>query len=1116
MSKILFFVCITLGLVASTLSAYAAKPVVLVYAGISNGRISPAMTRWLLDNGFEVQWGEPTADRLKQCNVLVLVDGTPGKQMDAVIDFVKRGGGLFIEPMMGQSAIAELKGQWPLYDAVGLVTYPEALQDAQAKRAGPIGVSYSLTQAVARTPVSEGVTHLWLPVGDPGGNTATMTFDFTVPWQTVVTAGATTTVKAVSGGGVAPPERLRKGAAQTLPIYGIRELERGRVAACGIEQSFLFADGLSPALGAVTMRAGVDRTPSNTGKLLLNTLRWLAEPSLEKPGFGGGTTDVKLLETPGAVTDLPFRDWSKAKFDPHVPSWHGVIGARTNLSLGKASPAEWVAAAKQAKLHFIVFLEDFDKLTKENFTTLQAECARLSDATFQAYPGYTIQDVYGNRYFACGPKVIWPDADLLDVDGKRFTDVFKGGDPQYRRAGTLGAVLLEFWLKRGYFTFGTYLLKQDTLPYYDFRAYDSIAVVTQQDGKTLESLDEMLPAYQHLINRGEHLRPFAITFMDSPIDLRYISDGTYFHEVIQCSDISSLSILFTEQSARSAMPAFNRTLQVTNGPVVEDWEHLGDGMWRDYAAWDWYRWDHYRWRLRLSVSSADGLKEVKILDGSDLFRRFLPAGQKTFAWESDLTHNQQHNLVVLATDVKGRRALTTELFDRAHIYEEYMCDDRMNQLTWGKFVWEDTKQNGSLTFTSTPWKGPYSQGMRVNPAGRYGTDARLGALNVWGFDGAPTAPTPALELYQAIDSDQGQEMTRWGKGRSDRLQQAVDIHIGAIASDGQYTLKEMHGGNLTPWESMALTAPSKQFDVVYTHTAFNSARGGLGVAELVDMMVTFKENLTVKHMVLAQGGTPAAAREGDTLKKSGEAVNESWLRVPGDYVFWTAKGGSQAVFNLGAQPLVVRNGDIELPVTNVKAGDKCSIKLLVVGAPYPVGLDQQWIEDVRTCMGLANGKTAYTVKASLGHVLSQAFLLTVDGQGMGFRATLTPAKPYPVNLPIVVTRLNPNWSAVYAEVQSKRCRPVNLDSQGTSYITYDLGDAAKDIFIGHPFVCDHPEVSLTVAQISPTTYAVEVHNPTDITRKVTVKPAAQFPLVTAKPQTLEVRAGNSTSITFGN
>jgi hypothetical protein len=126
------------------------------------------------------------------------------------------------------------------------------------------------------------------------------------------------------------------------------------------------------------------------------------------------------------------------------------------------------------------------------------------------------------------------------------------------------------------------------------------------------------------------------------------------------------------------------------------------------------------------VTSAKGLKEVAIYDGDELFRRFLPNGQRTFEWQSDLTHNQQHNLFVVATDVDGAQTVTTELWDRIHLFEEYMCYDRMNQLPWGQARWEDTRTQARIIppTPATAVKGPWSSYMVSSPAGLYSTDAR--------------------------------------------------------------------------------------------------------------------------------------------------------------------------------------------------------------------------------------------------------------------------------------------------------------------------------------------------------------------------------------------------------
>jgi hypothetical protein len=150
-----------------------------------------------------------------------------------------------------------------------------------------------------------------------------------------------------------------------------------------------------------------------------------------------------------------------------------------------------------------------------------------------------------------------------------------------------------------------------------------------------------------------------------------------------------------------------------------------------------------------------------------LFRRLLPSGLRAFEWQSDLNHPQQHHLFVVATDVEGAQTVTTKLWDRIHLFEEYMCYDRMNQLPWGQARWEDTRTQAHIIppTPATAVKGPWSSYMVSSPAGLYSTDARLGAGTVFGFDGTGGASVPGISFAPRIESDQGIEAANWGRVR---------------------------------------------------------------------------------------------------------------------------------------------------------------------------------------------------------------------------------------------------------------------------------------------------------------------------------------------------------------
>jgi hypothetical protein len=281
----------------------------------------------------------------------------------------------------------------------------------------------------------------------------------------------------------------------------------------------------------------------------------------------------------------------------------------------------------------------------------------------------------------------------------------------------------------------------------------------------------------------------------------------------------------------------------------------------------------------------------------------------------------------------------------------------------------------------------------------------------------------------------------------------------------------------------------------------------------VDLVVTAKQDMKATRFSLT-GNTsaPQSAREGATFKTKPEELREIWLRQPGDYAVWSTLSAAQAVFNLGEQPVVFRTNLLELPVTEVRAGQKFSVKLLVIGVPFTVSQDAGWVEDLRVRLGLADSKAVgYRLETKAGTVASRAYSLTVDGQGRGFRGTLTPDKPCPVSMPIHVAHLNPRWSVFFADLKTGQRRPLGISAEGASWVAYDFGSTAREIFIGHPFVCDRPEVSLTVAQTGPESFRIEAHNPTDQAIQATIAANADSGIKVATHQ-IQLSAGNSKAI----
>jgi len=62
----------------------------------------------------------------------------------------------------------------------------------------------------------------------------------------------------------------------------------------------------------------------------------------------------------------------------------------------------------------------------------------------------------------------------------------------------------------------------------------------------------------------------------------------------------------------------------------------------------------------------------------------------------------------------------------------------------------------------------------------------------------------------------------------------------------------------------------------------------------------------------------------------------------------------------------------------------------------------------------------------------------------------------------------------------------------SAYVTMDLREGDKDIFIGHPIVCDDKEVFINVVQTGEKKFGIYLHNPTPKEKRIRVRSADQW------------------------
>jgi len=466
MLRILLIAIVT-GLIA--LTASAANPAVLFYGNVHREYVAKP----LIAMGFEVDVCPigKLSDYLKGDKYNVVVVSTTDDAERGILDaFMARGGGVFVCNPEGywHLNIWGPSNEWLV--KLGAKPRWELLQDSDKTNLyrDIMGCQLSWSTDVV-APVNDGVRGvLTLTWNSTTGVEPPMSFDFSPDWNVVVRGAATHKTTPEKRNDIPLQPWIPKEPVTGSPaLLGIRSFEKGRMAVLGIRSHWLFTvNGNCPTTEAM-LTAGTAGKPSDWLKVFANTFKWLAEPSL-KAGMGGAVT-------PDTILNPPVYQWEKAKpLDwsttpdikdiPDQPSIRGLIGARTALSSGKGTVADYVKAAKDAKLQYIVFLEDSLVMDQDKWKQLVADCKTASDEGFAAIPGLTYEDAQGDHLYAFADNVQFPKSDMLFEDKRLKTTQSIRSKVYFDYINELIAqkAITGFWNHRG-----------NNLPVVDYKLYNS-------------------------------------------------------------------------------------------------------------------------------------------------------------------------------------------------------------------------------------------------------------------------------------------------------------------------------------------------------------------------------------------------------------------------------------------------------------------------------------------------------------------------------------------------------------------------------------------------------------------------------------------------------------------
>ncbi|MBU4366022.1 MAG: hypothetical protein KKF10_02700, partial [Verrucomicrobia bacterium] len=288
--------------------------------------------------------------------------------------------------------------------------------------------SFSFTANVVPFPSTEGVRTIYYPTGFFMYGPMTSPLKLSADWQVLVKGSATARSLAATYKTVHWPawETNNLGTYTSKPpLIACRQVGKGRLAVSGLSPYMSMIWTGHPFYEDICLSRGDGHTPSDLGKLQSQLFRWLTTPSVGSTVLGGYVNEKRPLEYNEAqqrpIAWTP--EYGRGGPDPYLP---GIIGARTALTGGSGTVADWAQAARQAGLSWLVFAEDFARLTPQTWEKFKQECAAACADDLVMAPGWEILDVRGNHWLQAGLAMGWFAPSILSADGKRIEDAQNG------------------------------------------------------------------------------------------------------------------------------------------------------------------------------------------------------------------------------------------------------------------------------------------------------------------------------------------------------------------------------------------------------------------------------------------------------------------------------------------------------------------------------------------------------------------------------------------------------------------------------------------------------------------------------------------------------------------
>jgi hypothetical protein len=1129
----------------------AGRPAILFASPTGADAIDLDYLRELVAAGFEVDYTngleELTAERLRPFNAIVLFatpdaievsdKGHPSDPhrvqsfADLVEGYLGRGGGVLLMPgetNVRKQRLGDLTDRWGAQLPAEQIIEQDTNDVAPMPHSGR-ATKLAFTDRITVSPITDGVRGLWYPFDVVYHGALTGPLVVSDLWQVVVRASKTAITRPIQFGGdvTAPLGIVRRSQAEQSPaIVAIRTLSSGRIALIAEWPQFSVGAGTKWIYDRDVLDRGLAGRTSDFGRLLSNTFAWLAEPSRARGELGGWTTLPDRLRGPNAGDEVraqyrsqpPSYDASTlGRVDaPSDTLYRGLIGAKSAYSSGRGSVADYAAAARRAKLDFVVFLEDFDRMSKDKLAALTADCTHNSGPDLLLLPGFSIVSNVGNRLFFFSPNPQWPPDDVLTGSRKNIlyiqeqnaTGAFTGN-----RTAFLPWVLDAYLTEKGQIGYYDFADAPHGMRLHDARLYAMVGLRYYRDGRLVEDLLD------------EYLTTVASTSPPAPASVDEVSSPEQLVEEAR----SSHSMTYAQASGRGgifqgalrwshqydAMP-----VSVSSGPKIISWKGC-NGV-RTYGA-EGFSPERSAMEAPLSIASDAGLEEVRIYDGQRLFRRFLPGGAKTFQQKLIVDDSVQRNLVVVARDRRGGEAVS---FPRRNWADGSMapifCSDHINDC-------------GPMRLAHGPYWLPLSDPPSLPLA-----------VAGWTWDGGPVALSSAVGFQETLP----EVTTANNVVSARRLDQIPLLDFSDEGAVGVESIRlESYDARLLevvdPWNTYGpLGGPAPLFENTQSYREWIAATTGApptgwavtgvrtgSTASLLRDVMRFRGTAVATSISFAHLHRPADTTIVVGHVKTGTIASQSVgssqeIRLDqGDWFAVYGNGLSNAHLfeNRGSVLRIQTSATIDIAADlhdqTFHAGDEYVFELAASAFPIdrPIATSEQ-VARYAAYLGEPAGLLLLRGKRRASPGLLE---VVVDAGAV----ELSIPKSQGVDgltLPARISGLNPRWSAGLLQEDGyspgfygtghDRFRSVAVDAEGSAYVPMyvDRADVTR-ILAGHPVAADQSGndlfIDVTCIGGTPPRWHVSVNNPDDHPIATTLKQAMALPGLSFLTRKVTVPAG---------